>query len=321
MLTRCPDCDTTFRITPEQLKVRQGKVRCGECQHVFNALESLIEETVAVLAAPPVSVPVDGFSSEPESTEPVIVAVPPEPTFVLEPVQEAVAPSIVDAPVDLLEPLLEPRLEPVFEPEPEALPEPVPEPESTTEPLPEQAVEWTIAGDTPLPDPLLHESPDEKSHAGRWLWGLGGASAFLALLLQGAIHFRVELAVVSPSARPLLESICGVAGCTVELPSKAELMTIEASDLQPDADQKSLLKLSATLRNRAPFAQAYPHLELSLTDTENRALVRRVMRPEDYLPHGTAIARGLASGEFVVSVSIDSGNVGASGYRLYLFYP
>jgi predicted Zn finger-like uncharacterized protein len=44
MLTRCPACATHFRVTPEQLKARSGRVRCGECQHVFNALDTLIEE-------------------------------------------------------------------------------------------------------------------------------------------------------------------------------------------------------------------------------------------------------------------------------------
>jgi predicted Zn finger-like uncharacterized protein len=44
MLTRCPSCATHFRVTPEQLKARSGRVRCGECQNVFNALDSLIEE-------------------------------------------------------------------------------------------------------------------------------------------------------------------------------------------------------------------------------------------------------------------------------------
>jgi ribosomal protein L11 methyltransferase len=41
MLTRCPTCSTAFRVTPEQLKARAGKVRCGHCSAVFNALETL----------------------------------------------------------------------------------------------------------------------------------------------------------------------------------------------------------------------------------------------------------------------------------------
>lgn len=38
-LTRCPHCETRFRVTEEQLGVARGKVRCGNCMQVFNALE------------------------------------------------------------------------------------------------------------------------------------------------------------------------------------------------------------------------------------------------------------------------------------------
>jgi predicted Zn finger-like uncharacterized protein len=53
MLTRCPACATQFRVTPDQLKLRGGRVRCGECQHVFNALDTLIEEPAVVIAPAP----------------------------------------------------------------------------------------------------------------------------------------------------------------------------------------------------------------------------------------------------------------------------
>ena len=43
MQTRCPECQTVFRVTPEQLKARAGNVRCGHCQTAFNALDSLLE--------------------------------------------------------------------------------------------------------------------------------------------------------------------------------------------------------------------------------------------------------------------------------------
>jgi predicted Zn finger-like uncharacterized protein len=59
MQTRCPDCQTVFRVTPEQLKARAGKVRCGQCQSVFNALDSLLgysKWSEGVMAAP-VSLP------------------------------------------------------------------------------------------------------------------------------------------------------------------------------------------------------------------------------------------------------------------------
>jgi predicted Zn finger-like uncharacterized protein len=44
LLTQCPSCQTTFRVTSEILRVAHGQVRCGRCQTQFDALERLIEE-------------------------------------------------------------------------------------------------------------------------------------------------------------------------------------------------------------------------------------------------------------------------------------
>lgn len=43
LTTRCPSCGTTFRVRPEQLTARNGRVRCGKCQTAFSALASLEE--------------------------------------------------------------------------------------------------------------------------------------------------------------------------------------------------------------------------------------------------------------------------------------
>ena len=42
-LTRCPHCQTTFRLMEEQLTARNGRVRCGACKQIFNAQENLQE--------------------------------------------------------------------------------------------------------------------------------------------------------------------------------------------------------------------------------------------------------------------------------------
>ena len=55
MVTSCPGCTTTFRVTPDQLKLRHGKVRCGQCSGVFDAFKSLAtlaDEPAAEPAAP-----------------------------------------------------------------------------------------------------------------------------------------------------------------------------------------------------------------------------------------------------------------------------
>lgn len=44
MFTTCPNCRLNLAVTPVDLRVGQGYVRCGRCDRVFNALISLAED-------------------------------------------------------------------------------------------------------------------------------------------------------------------------------------------------------------------------------------------------------------------------------------
>ena len=41
MYTKCSHCKAVFRVTMKELTAAQGKLRCGECGSVFNAMDSL----------------------------------------------------------------------------------------------------------------------------------------------------------------------------------------------------------------------------------------------------------------------------------------
>ncbi|MGB1310468.1 MAG: zinc-ribbon and DUF3426 domain-containing protein [Leucothrix sp.] len=41
MYTRCSHCSAVFRVTMKELTAAQGKLRCGECSNVFNAMDNL----------------------------------------------------------------------------------------------------------------------------------------------------------------------------------------------------------------------------------------------------------------------------------------
>ncbi|MGH8782802.1 DUF3426 domain-containing protein [Paraburkholderia sp.] len=43
LATRCPFCESVFRLQPAQLALRRGLVRCGHCQEVFDASSGLYE--------------------------------------------------------------------------------------------------------------------------------------------------------------------------------------------------------------------------------------------------------------------------------------
>lgn len=292
MLTRCPSCATNFRVTPDQLKARAGRVRCGECQNVFNALDTLIEEPLAMPAAT------------------ADVGVAPAPT-----VEE-----LPDWPPDTPESLSSPLSAP-----PAALPEAstaltVQDAEST-EPSP-ATESATVAADSDQEVDWSADFPEPPPAPRRWPWLIGSLVALIALGLQAVLAFRVELSVLWPESKPRLVALCEAVGCEVGFPARIALVGIEASDLHPDSEHKGRLALSAILKNRAPFAQQYPHLELTLTDTADKAIARKVLAPADYLPPKSSSAGGMPpNADIAVIVGVDSGELAASGYRLYVFYP
>jgi predicted Zn finger-like uncharacterized protein len=156
------------------------------------------------------------------------------------------------------------------------------------------------------------------------LWSFAAFLALLALLGQGLLHYRTELATRWPPARPFIAAACGLAGCELRLPRHAGLLSIESSDIEPDGARAGVVVLNAVVRNRAPYAQEYPALELTLTDERDYAVVRRVLRPADYLRFNgpERIPEGLAAGaEAVLRVYLQNAGAAAVGYRLYLFYP
>lgn len=300
MLTRCPHCETSFRVTHEQLIPRQGRVRCGACYLVFNALESLSDEPVGV-AVPATAV----LPEQPElaSVEPVAIEAPPDPDPEPNP-WPFPSPIPKPTPVESDEPTdVVPEIPEVPEVATPTEPEPIPQPEP-------EAVE---------PEPEAWEEPEEVVAPRRWPWAVG----IVLLLLLGAGQllylYRVELAVLMPEVRAPLTATCEALGCDVPYPHRPELMAIESSDLAPVDNDR--LHLTATLRNRAPFAQAYPHLELTLTDTTDAPMLRKVLAPADYLPAGKSAAFFAQRDELAVSLYLETPGLTAAGYRLYLFFP
>ncbi len=58
LATRCPHCHTVFRVVADQLKLRDGLVRCGHCREVFDGRVYLCEppgEATDATAAEPIS--------------------------------------------------------------------------------------------------------------------------------------------------------------------------------------------------------------------------------------------------------------------------
>jgi predicted Zn finger-like uncharacterized protein len=304
MLTRCAACATTFRLTTEQLASHQGKVRCGRCGAVFNALENLFEVDPATDAGADDRPPIDTATID--MFDP---ATPPSPAG---PDAEATGQTPSEAPADV----------PPWEASPPSAP--------AEEHHPGEAAAASIEG-TAQPDehftptyraevagtPLLVGTTPERRGTGWWSV-LGALIAAFALAAQAAHHYRDQIAARVPATKPWLEQACAQIGCRILPPVDGQSISIESSDLQVDNGNRAVLILSAVLRNRADFAQPMPMLELSLTDALDAPVARRVLAPADYARTQPGIAAG---GEVQVRVFIDATPVKANGYRLYAFYP
>lgn len=164
---------------------------------------------------------------------------------------------------------------------------------------------------------------DKPRERQRESWMAGGALVLALLLIGQAIwHFRDAIAAHFPATRAALVRACGFAGCAIRPLRDVAALSIESSDLQADAAHRGLLILAANVRNRASYAIAYPYLELTLTDAQDQAVVRRAFAPGEYAGGTADVARGiLGQSEMPIKLFIDASATSQAGYRLYLFYP
>ncbi|KRA02939.1 DUF3426 domain-containing protein [Achromobacter sp. Root565] len=123
LTTRCPQCGTSFKVVPDQLRVRNGLVRCGACSTVFDGRACLVSAPGApVAAAVPATAPLP--SSAAAIAAPVLSA--PEPHPPAAPIPEPAFTPVPAAPAAPVEPRV-------------VLPwedEPVAPPAATTPPIP-----------------------------------------------------------------------------------------------------------------------------------------------------------------------------------------
>ena len=299
MVTRCPACGTAFRVHQQHLDARQGQVRCGHCAVVFNAHMHL-----AVEADPPKKAEAPTAAA----AESGVVAEPARPP---KPAREA---KVEQEPKTELEPKVERAKEPPLK-VPERIKPPAPTVKRT------EPVALTMADATQFDFGPSAKATAREAGAKNRGWTVAATMLIVLLFLQGVFLFRTELARAMPPARPLLESACATLGCTVPYPQEAEQITIESSDLQAAPGAKDVLVLSAVLRNRATFAQDFPAIELTLTDEANTTVARRILRSRDYLGGARAKPMFAANAEVPLQLHLDAAGLGASGYRLYVFYP
>lgn len=153
------------------------------------------------------------------------------------------------------------------------------------------------------------------------LFGISALLLFIGAIAQATYTFRNQIAARLPPTKPALITACAIVGCKVTWPEQIDLLTIEASELQALPSNSNAFSLTLLLRNHGSTTEAWPSIQLTLNDENERAVARRIFTPGDYLGSAAEMEKGFPSNtEQAVKIFFTMEQLKASGYRVYLFY-
>jgi predicted Zn finger-like uncharacterized protein len=329
LITQCPACATMFKVVPDQLRISDGWVRCGQCDEVFDA-NAHLQSSTSESGLAPSRVKVEQVSVPSARQEVPSDGGAIQHTAFLNASDEPVADPSVDASLSEPPSFPEPSLDVLEEPEPEDI-------FFDNGDVPGD-VEFVISSRIPLSlddaphtqrsgvDPQLSFMRGDGVRSKRSTPVVRSILVVLSvlfgglLMLQVVIQERDRLAAGEPAVRQVLESVCATLACQIAPLRQIEAIVIDSSSFTKV--RADVYRLSFTLKNTAAMDIATPALELTLTDLQDQAVVRRVIERSHFgskqgvLAHGEELTASL-----LMSVRMPGSSERVSGYRLLAFYP
>lgn len=333
LITRCTACGTMFKVVPDQLKMGDGWVRCGQCAEVFDASASLQEPAPPLPVLAPTSPQLEETAVFADAPSPV-QSTPPE-ADIADVLPEPVVPAKPQGDTqDLAEQLLDTGVATPEVPdtaEVEEAPSPLLLHTATHDDLntmdagavPLVDVHASEPADTPTPEVSFVRQAERKAFWRRPL--VRSLLLLIVLLLLGALGLQLAvqrrdgLAARVPALRPALEAVCKRLGCEVSAHRHIESIVIDSSSFNKTRGET--YQLSLTLKNTAATALATPAIELTITDTQDQPILRRVLQPADMGIAAVLPAHGETAVALPVALAGEAAHARVAGYRLLAFYP
>lgn len=131
--------------------------------------------------------------------------------------------------------------------------------------------------------------------AARWRLRFGLLGLSLLLLAQVILADHARLAG-HPTWRPWLEAACSRLACALPPWREPGAFVMLSREFQPHPANPQFLLVTASFRNDARWPQAWPVLELALSDLDGQAIGLRRFQPVEYLG-GTPSRPSLAPGQ------------------------
>jgi len=308
--TRCPQCQTRFRLTSAQLALRDGMVRCGACRHVFNGKAPLVpaSQTIVTFSATADMAGDSAIDSAARNTEAPGSLTQTDFTIWQDGDTPDSTPPV--AGVDMQAEL-------------DSLSKALADLQATPWRAPSLADSAQNGVENAGEPSFIQHARKKQRGARAWkvVLGIGLPLLLVALVAQLTYHFRSEISAQMPRAAPLLQTACAQLGCAIDLPAEVHALSLQSSQLHAVPDEPDHFELVALLRNQSQTVQAWPALELLLKDAEGQAQVRKVLLPASFLPQQEQTRGMAARSEHEVRMVFSLANAQAADFQLTLFYP
>jgi len=302
LITRCPACGTMFNVVADQLKVSQGWVRCGQCANVFDA--SLHLQSENALQAPPVTEANLVLEPSPSAVDVLSAgysSYAEEVTAALKAPDEKATLAAVDA-------------APSLSPSSKA--------HTSTDAMDD------VSSELPPEAPADVSFVRDARRQAFWRKPLVRVALnLLALLLTCLLVLQLTLAQhdsllgFEPRLKPWLAELCARLACDVGPSRRIEALVIDSSSFNK-VNETGAYRLGFVIKNTGGTALAMPSLEVTLTDTQDQALVRRVLAPAQFgSTNGMLGAASEFSGTLTLQIQVEASASRVAGYRLLAFYP
>jgi predicted Zn finger-like uncharacterized protein len=290
LVTTCPDCDTTFKLTIAILEKAGGQVRCGRCARTFDANSRLREqpesatERLPAAAHAPTEPPSDdelAFAEAITSATGSRWFLHDDPPDVATEVPAAAGSETVD--FDTGAPETEPAIVEAAVPEiagPDGAGFETVAAESPTA-MPEEAA---AAAAAPLAVTDWREGDAEPVRRRTWPWAAAAGLMTLTLAAQLIHAARSELAGL-PGVGPVLIAAYATFGREVSPPVALEqYASLDLTAVaEPVSDEHGWLIIETRVQNRGPETQTYPHILVRILDRWGETIAGRYFAPDEYV--------------------------------------
>ncbi|MAY41608.1 MULTISPECIES: DUF3426 domain-containing protein [unclassified Neptuniibacter] len=304
IITQCPHCIALFKVTPGQLKIADGQVRCGNCLHVFSALDNIPREdtpnhktSTEIEKRHPVSpIPEDDILHQASHSKPLKIAKKNKSK------KETTSADLSKARNTHSRPIQEVT--------------------QTEKDIPTLTIQR---------ERIILSHTKIEPHQRSLVW------SFLLIITLGGlasqyIWFNRATLYWVEHYQPLYHTLCQHIECKLPQRFNLEKLTNQQLTVSPHPEIEGAITVNLTLHNSADFEQPYPAFALHFSDLKGRPVANRLFQPNQYFIPSTEGASTEAFKEntdrlipinktTTISIELMSPGTRALSYRAELIAP